>query len=204
MPNHEPLNPFRSMPEPLPVATAVVDRPIREPHESPKPRLAKLGFFDCFFEAKEFLGNDYWLFWGLIFVGMLVAVIFPLILLGPMYCGLGYCFLAKERGRRPSFEVLFRGFDQFSSTLLPVLLYSLISFFAVPFYFVAFSGGFALLSGIVNLNLIVVVLGICLISVAILGFSLVSTVAGYGALFSAFLVAEYLSLIHISEPTRPY
>ena len=195
MPNRDPSdNPFRSMPEPepLPVATMVVAEPKRENLPRPKPRLARLGFFDPFLEAKDFFGSDYWLFWGLIFVGVLIAGIVPLILIGPMYCGTGWCFLAKERGQRPTFELMFKGFDQFANTLVPVLLYSLIALVVVPFYIGGlWLGAVCTILGLTSLNVLLVLLGLCLLAVGIGAMLLVSTIAGYGVIFSAFLVAEY-------------
>ena len=180
------FNPFESLPQPqkappkVAVAQPVLGRP--------SPRRARLGFFDCFFEAKEFLGKDYWSLWGLTFVGMLIAGAVPLIVAGPIYCGLGLCFLAIERRQQPSFDLMFKGFEQFLNTLVPVLLYSLFTFLVVPFYLVGVFGGMGLCS---TGEGILIVLGMCSIlcgvSVMIIG----STFIGYGAMFACFLVAEY-------------
>jgi len=154
----------------------------------PSPKFARLGFFDCFFEAKSLLGSDYWLFLGLFFVGSLISGVVPLVLLGPLYCGMGFCFLAKEQGRQPSFELLFKGFDHFVETLIPILLYSLGILVIIPFYFAGFFGGLLLIGTGEELPII---LGICLfmagVSVMIVG----STFVGTGWMFSCFLVAEY-------------
>ena len=180
------FNPFESLPQPqkappkVAVAQPVLGRP--------SPRRARLGFFDCFFEAKEFLGKDYWSLWGLTFVGMLIAGAVPLIVAGPIYCGLGLCFLAIERRQQPSFDLMFKGFEQFMNTLVPVLLYFLFTFLVVPFYLVGVFGGMGLCS---TGEGVLVFLGICSIlfgvSVMIIG----STFIGYGAMFACFLVAEY-------------
>ena len=180
------FNPFESLPQPqkappkVAVAQPVLGRP--------SPRRARLGFFDCFFEAKEFLGKDYWSLWGLTFVGMLIAGAVPLIVAGPIYCGLGLCFLAIERRQQQSFDLMFKGFEQFMNTLVPVLLYFLFTFLVVPFYLVGVFGGMGLCS---TGEGVLVFLGICSIlfgvSVMIIG----STFIGYGAMFACFLVAEY-------------
>ena len=180
------FNPFESLPQPqkappkVAVAQPVLGRP--------SPRRARLGFFDCFFEAKEFLGKDYWSLWGLTFVGMLIAGAVPLIVAGPIYCGLGLCFLAIERRQQPSFDLMFKGFEQFMNTLVPVLLYFLFTFLVVPFYLVGVFGGMGLCS---TGEGVLVFLGICSIlfgvSVMIIG----SIFIGYGAMFACFLVAEY-------------
>ena len=112
----------------------------------------------------------------------------PLILIGPMYCGVGLCFLAHEQGHRPSFDLLFKGFDYFVNALVPVLLYSLALVIIIPCYMGGLFGGMMLIGSGEEIG---IVLGICLIiaglSVMILG----STFMTYGFMFSSFLVAEY-------------
>ena len=177
-------NPFQSMPVPSkPSASAGQYR-----QERPGPRKARLGFFDCFFEAKDFLGNDYWLFWGLIFVGALIAGVVPLILIGPLYCGIGLCLIAKERGQQPSFDLLFKGFEFFVNSLIPVLLYSLALLIIIPCYLGGVFGGIILIS---SGDGAAVALGVCLIIAGILTFVIGSTLMTYGYLFSCFLVADF-------------
>ena len=180
------FNPYELLPQPqnappkVAVAQPVLGRP--------SLRRARLGFFDCFFEAKEFLGKDYWSLWGLTFVGMLIVNTVPLILVGPIYCGLGLCFLAVERRQQPGFDLMFKGFEQFVNTLVPALLYSLFTFLVVPFYIAGVLGGMGLCS---TGEGILIVLGMCSIlfgvSVMIIGLSYI----GYGTMFACFLVAEY-------------
>ena len=157
-------------------------------HGSPDPHSARLGFFDCFFEAKDFLGTDYWLFWGLTFVGMFIAGVVPIVLMGPMYCGIGLCFLAREQGYQPSFDLLFKGFDKFMNTLVPILLYTLGALIVLPCYLAGLAGGLVLIS---TGEPIGIVLGPCLIlagvSILVIGGTLIS----YGCMFSCFLVADY-------------
>ena len=180
------FNPFESLPQPqkappkVAVAQPVLGRP--------SPRRARLGFFDCFFEAKEFLGKDYWSLWGLTFVGMLIAGAVPLIVAGPIYCGLGLCFLAIERRQQPSFDLMFKGFEQFMNTLVPVLLYFLFTFLVVPFYLVGVFGGMGLCS---TGEGVLVFLGICSILFGVSAMIIGSTFTGYGSMFACFLVAEY-------------
>lgn len=180
------FNPYASAPQPqkpVPGFAAAQFMPGR-----PSPRRARLGFFDCFLEAKEFLGQDYWLFWGLAFVGMLIASAVPLIILGPIYCGLGYCFLAVERRQQASFDLMFKGFDEFMNTLIPVLLYSLSLMLLIPLYLASLFGGLVLFS---TGDAVLIVLGI---SSFLFGFSLLtvsSVFVSYGSMFACFLVAEY-------------
>ena len=180
------FNPFESLPQPQKVPPKVV---VAQPVLGrPSPRRVRLGFFDCFLEAKEFLGKDYWSLWGLIFVGILIAGAVPLILLGPIYCGFGLCFLAVERRQQPSFDLMFKGFEQFMNTLVPVLLYSLFAFLVVPFCLAGLMVGIGLCAtgegGLIVLGMCSILFGV---SVMIIG----STFIGYGAMFACFLVAEY-------------
>ena len=177
------LNPYRPMPQ-----ARLVDNVRQGSPRSPAPRFARLGFFDPYLEAKQFLGSDYWVFWGLVFVGMLIAGLIPLILLGPMYCGLGLCFLARERGQQPSFELMFKGFDYFLNTLIPVLLYGLSILLVIPFCVGGvFLGLFLIGSG----QEVLIVLGVCSILAGVSILVLGSNFAIYGALFACFLVADY-------------
>ena len=185
MPSNDPnQNPFQSMPQPSkPVATEY-----QQHLERPTPRTARLGFFDCFFEAKEFFGTDYWLFWALVFVGGLIGSVVPLLLIGPIYCGIGLCFLAKEKGQQPSFELMFKGFEQFMESLIPVLLYSIALIVIIPCYMGGLFGGLALISSGEEVGFI---LGGCLIIFGVTSLILGSTFMSYGYLFSTFLVADY-------------
>ena len=185
MPSNDPnQNPFQSMPQPPKPVMAV--QPTRTGR--PVPRKAKLGFFDCFFEAKEFLDTDYWLFLGLIFVGGFIAGVVPLILIGPIYCGIGLCFIAKEQGQLPSFDLMFKGFEYFSNSLIPVLLYSLGIIVLIPCYMGGMLGAFlSIASGEVAL----IFLGVFLIFATIFILAIGSSFITYGFLFSTFLVADY-------------
>jgi hypothetical protein len=44
------------------------------------------------------------------------------ILLGPFMCGIYYCLLRREAGRRVTFDMLFRGFDYFVQSLIAALV----------------------------------------------------------------------------------
>ena len=67
---------------------------------------------DCLMRAGSLTGDQYWLFVGICFVGVLIGSLAPLgILLGPMMCGIYLCYFGRERGYRATFELLFKGFD---------------------------------------------------------------------------------------------
>lgn len=60
------------------------------------------------------------------FVANLVASSFPLILYGPVMCGIMFATLKALRGQVPEFGDLFRGFDRFVDSLLAGLIVSVI------------------------------------------------------------------------------
>ncbi len=77
----------------------------------------------CLREAWQLARDRYGLFLGITIVGLLIAGAVPFgILLGPMMCGLAKCFLAKRRGETVKFDLLFKGFDHFSESLIASML----------------------------------------------------------------------------------
>ena len=81
---------------------------------------------ECFSQGWAMIKDQFWLFVGITLVAMLIMQALPLILMGPMMCGLYICLLHKMRGEQVEFGQLFKGFDQF----VPGLLVGLIQ--AVP------------------------------------------------------------------------
>lgn len=57
--------------------------------------------------------DRYWLFLGITVVAMLIGGAVPIVVLGPMMCGLYLCLFAKMRGEQVQFDRLFKGFDYF-------------------------------------------------------------------------------------------
>ena len=69
------------------------------------------------------MGDQYWLFLGITLVGMLLGSMVPMgILMGPMMVGIYMCFADRERGNQVEFGTLFKGFDQFVSSFIAVLI----------------------------------------------------------------------------------
>ena len=77
---------------------------------------------ECLKEAWELIKNQYWLFFGICAVGMLIGSAFAIVLMGPMMCGIYLCFFQHMRGERVSFEDVFRGFDYFAQSLIAMLI----------------------------------------------------------------------------------
>src|SRR4030095_16420725 len=65
---------------------------------------------------------------GITVLGMFVANLAALILLGPLMCGIHYCYLRQERGQDVSVNMLFRGFDFFAQSLIATLIQTAIFF----------------------------------------------------------------------------
>lgn len=77
-------------------------------------------------EAWAIMKDQFWLIFAITLVGMLIAGVVPLILMGPMMCGIYMCLLDKADGRRLVFDRLFKGFNHFVAGLIVAL------FFMVP------------------------------------------------------------------------
>jgi hypothetical protein len=79
---------------------------------------------ECMKEGWELIKDQYWLFLGITFVGMLIGGIIPLGLgLGAMYCGIYYTMMQKMDGKPFEFGDLFKGFNFFLPALIATLVY---------------------------------------------------------------------------------
>jgi uncharacterized membrane protein len=96
-------------------------------------------------EAWEIMKGEFWMIFGVTLLGMLIGGILPLILTGPMMCGIYMCLLDKIDGRPVAFDKLFKGFDYFVAGLIVtlfVMIPTLIFIFAIyiPMIGVAIAG----------------------------------------------------------------
>ena len=96
------------------------------PMPTPEFKTGVIRPVEVYKEAWAIMKDEFWLVFAITLVAMLIGGIVPVILLGPMMCGLYLCLLDKIDGRRLSFDRLFKGFNFF----LPGLVVSL--FIAVP------------------------------------------------------------------------
>ncbi len=86
----------------------------------------------CYLEGWQLIKDDFWLFLGISFLGMLIGHAVPLqILLGPMWCGVEICLLRRMRGQRVSFNHLFDGFNFFGPSLVGSLFVTIPTFILV-------------------------------------------------------------------------
>jgi len=73
---------------------------------------------ECLKEGWQLIKDQYWLFLGIAVVAMLVGGAVPIVLIGPMMCGLYLCLFAQKRGEPVEFGLLFKGFDYFAQGLV--------------------------------------------------------------------------------------
>jgi uncharacterized membrane protein len=77
----------------------------------------------CYKAGWAIIGDQYGLILGVSLVGILIGSTVPFgILMGAMMCGIYKCLLARYRGERASFDMLFKGFDHFSQSLIACLI----------------------------------------------------------------------------------
>lgn len=75
---------------------------------------------ECLKEGWEFIKPNFWLFFAISIVGLIIGGATLYILLGAMVCGIFYVFLASMDGSEPKFEDLFKGFSFWKPSLLVV------------------------------------------------------------------------------------
>lgn len=69
------------------------------------------------------IGDQYWLFLGIVLVGLFLGSLVPMgILVGPFLVGIYLCFIQREQGQRVEFATLFKGFDFFMNALVAMLI----------------------------------------------------------------------------------
>jgi len=73
-------------------------------------------------ETWAIIKDQYWLIFAISLVGMLIGGAVPVILIGPMICGIYLCLFEKIEGRQVQFETLFKGFEYFMPGLIVALL----------------------------------------------------------------------------------
>jgi uncharacterized membrane protein len=78
---------------------------------------------ECIRAGWQLIREEYWLFFAITLVGMLIGNLVPFgLLVGPMMCGIYLCLLRREGGQRIKFEMLFKGFNYFAQSLIATLL----------------------------------------------------------------------------------
>ncbi len=90
---------------------------------------------ECFREGWELIKDQYWLFFAITLVGMILGGFIPIIGIGVMYCGIYYCLLEKMNGREASFDSLFKGFNYIIPSLIATLAIIIPAFISMFFLY---------------------------------------------------------------------
>ncbi len=111
----------------------------------------------------------YWITLGICLVGLIVGSAAPMaVLMGPMMCGMFICFFAMMRNERPTFEMLFKGFDMFVDSLVATLIMVGVSILVmIPMVALMFGGMIAVSeqAGVVAPGILVAVIAACLLAI---------------------------------------
>ena len=90
---------------------------------------------ECIKGGWEIIKNQYWLFVGMTLVGVLIGGAVPIVLMGPMMCGLNLAFFKTRRGEPIEFGTLFKGFDYFGQSVIAAVLHTIpVIVIVVPAY----------------------------------------------------------------------
>src|SRR6516162_1013594 len=88
----------------------------------PDFRFGVVAPMQCLKEGWAAISDRYWLFLGMSLLWMLIAQAVPIVLMGPMTCGLYFCLLRQMRNEPVDFGMLFKGFDFFLPSLIAALI----------------------------------------------------------------------------------
>ena len=121
-------------------------------------------------QARDLMGDQFWLFVGITFVGMLIASAVPLyILMGPMMCGIYLCYLQRHRNQQVEFGLLFKGFDYFVESLIATLIMvAALLVILVPAYVVFIVAFFGLMFGSQGEPNVIAAVGISFVMYAVI------------------------------------
>src|SRR6266550_8413022 len=95
---------------------------------------------ECVKEGWALIKDQYWLFLGIVFVGVFIGSAVPIVLIGPMMVGIYLCFFRRMRGEPVEFGNLFKGFDYFAQSLIATLIQMIpMVIVMVPLYIIMFA-----------------------------------------------------------------
>ena len=95
---------------------------------------------ECVKEGWALIKDQYWLFLGIVFVGVFVGSAVPLVLIGSMMVGIYMCIFRRMRGEPVDFGLLFKGFDYFAQSLIAALIQMIpMVIIMVPAYIIMFA-----------------------------------------------------------------
>ena len=92
---------------------------------------------ECIKEGWALIKDQYWLFFGITLVGFIIGGAVPIVLFGPMMCGIFICLLQRQRNEPVEFGTLFKGFDYFVPGLIVAVIKLIpMIIIIVPFYII--------------------------------------------------------------------
>lgn len=135
-------------------------------------------------EAWEIIKDQYWLILAITVVGLLIGGAVPIVLIGPMMCGIYLCLFQKMQGKQVEFGELFKGFEYFLPSLIlsviimvPILI--MIFGMYVPMIAIAVAGPrmsgdelFALIAGTIAVEFVFALFMVCLHTLLMFAFPL--------------------------------
>jgi hypothetical protein len=141
----------------------------------------------CYLEGKEFLGAEYGQFLGICLVGLIIGGLVPIVLYGPAFCGMALCLLARDRGERASFDLLFKGFDYFVPSLIATLIYMGIAFaLVIPLMLFVF----VLMAMLGSQQGILIAVAVILLVCVYVGWILIIGIASMLFMFAVLLIVD--------------
>jgi uncharacterized membrane protein len=94
---------------------------------------------ECIKEGWALIKDQYWLFFGISIVGILIGGAFAIVLMGPMMVGVFLCLQQRQRNQTVEFGTLFKGFELFVQGLVvTVLKFIPVFVLLIPYYIFLF------------------------------------------------------------------
>lgn len=73
-------------------------------------------------EAWALMKDQYWMIFAVTLLGMMIGSVIPIVILGPMICGIYLCMFDAIDGRKVEIERLFKGFEFFGASLIVAIV----------------------------------------------------------------------------------
>jgi uncharacterized membrane protein len=152
---------------------------------TPEFRTGVIRPIEVYKEAWAIMKDQFWLIFAITLVGMLIGSFVPIVLVGPMMCGIYMCLLDKIDGRPLVFDRLLKGFDHFLSGLIValVIMVPMVVFIVaiyIPMIAMAFAGNavsedmlLPVIIGIIIMELVVGIVMMILHSLIVFSFLLI-------------------------------
>jgi hypothetical protein len=128
---------------------------------------------ECMKEGWEMIKNDYWIFFAITLVGLLLGGLSMYVLVGAMVCGIFYCYLQKIDGKPVVFDNLWKGFQWLvpgliATIIMVVPMFIVFGFIYAPFIAAAVMGSklsesemLGLLFGAAAVDFVFIIVMIC-------------------------------------------